>query len=193
MDLAKLIERAKGICLSPKAEWPKIAAETADVKSLYVGYAMILAAIPALAKLLSTARFSLAMAIGIAALSYLLGLVAIFVVGLIINAFAPTFDATPEPTQSLKIAVYSATPGWIAGIFNVIPWVGWMLSVAGSLYGAYLLFEGLSPLMKSPPDKSLGYAVLVVVCSAVLLFIVSAVPGMLFLGGLAMAGAGLMR
>ena len=93
----------------------------------------------------------------------------------------------------MKIAVYSATPGWIAGIFNVIPWVGWMLSVAGSLYGAYLLFEGLSPLMKSPPDKSLGYAVLVVVCSAVLLFIVSAVPGMLFLGGLAMAGAGLMR
>ena len=41
MDLAKLIERAKGICLSPKAEWPKIAAETTDVKSLYVGYAAL--------------------------------------------------------------------------------------------------------------------------------------------------------
>ena len=31
MDFAKLIERAKSICLSPKTEWEKIAAETADV------------------------------------------------------------------------------------------------------------------------------------------------------------------
>src|SRR3546814_7366747 len=47
MDTAKLVERVKSILLSPKSEWPVIAAEPATVKGLYTGYFMILAAIPA--------------------------------------------------------------------------------------------------------------------------------------------------
>jgi hypothetical protein len=52
MDIAKLIERAKNICLTPSTEWPKIADEPADVMSLFKNYAMILAVRPLLPALL---------------------------------------------------------------------------------------------------------------------------------------------
>ena len=44
-----LIERVKSILVKPKETWPVIAAEGGDVASLYTGYVMILAAIPAVA------------------------------------------------------------------------------------------------------------------------------------------------
>ena len=42
-----LIERVQAILMRPRQTWPVIAAEPADVASLYTRYAMILAAIPA--------------------------------------------------------------------------------------------------------------------------------------------------
>jgi hypothetical protein len=104
MDLAKLIERAKGICLSPKAEWPKIAAETTDVKSLYVGYAAILALIPAICgfigmtvigvsmPIVGTIRTPIAAGLAQLIIGYVLGLGVIYLVGMIVNALAPTFS-----------------------------------------------------------------------------------------------------
>ena len=44
-----LIERVQSILLRPKQTWPVIAAEPADVASIYTGYVVILAAIPAIA------------------------------------------------------------------------------------------------------------------------------------------------
>ena len=47
MDFNKLIARVKNILLTPKTEWPVIAAEPDTVQGLYKNYIMILAAIPA--------------------------------------------------------------------------------------------------------------------------------------------------
>ena len=44
-----LIERVQSILLKPKQTWPVIAAEGGDAASIYTGYVMILAAIPAVA------------------------------------------------------------------------------------------------------------------------------------------------
>ena len=49
MDFAKLIARAQAILLSPKTEWPVIAAEQDTVANLYKNYIVVLAAIPAVA------------------------------------------------------------------------------------------------------------------------------------------------
>ena len=47
MDFSKLIARVQALLLSPKTEWPVIAAEPETVANLYKNYIMILAAIPA--------------------------------------------------------------------------------------------------------------------------------------------------
>ena len=44
-----VVERAKRIILTPKAEWEVIAGETPTIQELYTKYVMILAAIPAVA------------------------------------------------------------------------------------------------------------------------------------------------
>jgi len=186
MDLGKLIERAKGIILSPKAEWEKIAAESTDVKSLFVGYAMILAAIPAICgfigmtlvgvsvPMFGTVRTPIGSGIAQMVITYVLGLGAMFLVSLIINALAPTFGGQKDPIQALKVIVYASTPVWLAGVFSLIPLLGVLTIIAG-LYGLYLLYIGLSPLMKNPQEKSIGYTALIVVCYIVLFIIVGVV------------------
>src|SRR3546814_19336026 len=107
MDTAKLVERVKSILLSPKSEWPVIAAEPATVKGLYTGYFMILAAIPAVfgfikGSLIGHSLFGVTVTTSILSglvamvFSYVLSLVMLYVVALIINALAPTFGRSEE-------------------------------------------------------------------------------------------------
>ncbi len=44
-----IVSRVKAILMTPKTEWPIIAAETTTVADLYKNYVIILAAIPAIA------------------------------------------------------------------------------------------------------------------------------------------------
>ena len=48
MDFSRLLARVKNILLTPKTEWPVIAAEPASTASIYTGYILILAAVPTL-------------------------------------------------------------------------------------------------------------------------------------------------
>ena len=199
MDFAKLIERVKGIVLSPKTEWEKIAAEPADVKSLFTGYAMILAAIPAVCGLIGstligvslpivgTIRTPIAAALVQLVLTYVLGLVVIYVVALIVDALAPTFDGQKNSIQALKLVVYSSTPVWLAGVFALVPLLS-VLGILAALYGLYLLYIGLTPLMKNPQDKSIGYTALIIVCYIVLAIIVGVIIAAVAGTGMAMRG-----
>lgn len=180
-----LVERVKNILLTPKTEWPVIEAEQTDVKSLYLGYIMILAAIPAIASVIASmligsmvgaaaGRVGLGMgmsggfAIGHALAAYVITLVVIFVVALIVDALAPTFGGQKSQINALKLVAYSATAGWVASIFTVIPVLGWIVAIVGSLYGIYLLYLGLPVLMKCPEDKAIVYLLVVVVVYIVL-------------------------
>ena len=199
MDIAKIIERAKGIVLSPKSEWDKIAAETTDVRSLYVNYAMILAAIPAVCGLIGstligvslpivgTIRTPIAAALVQLVLTYVLGLAIIYAVSLIVNALAPTFDGQKDPVQALKLVVYSSTPVWLAGVFSLVPMLG-VLGVVAGLYGLYLLYIGLTPLMKNPQDKSIGYTALIIVSYIVMAIVMGVVVATVAGTGAAMRG-----
>ena len=75
---------------------------------------------------------------------------------LIIDALAPSFRSQRNFPNALKLSVYSFTPVWLAGIFILIPGLRF-LTILG-LYGLYLMWTGMTPLMGSPRDKSLLYA-----------------------------------
>ena len=175
-----LVDRVKNILMTPKTEWPVIEAEQTDVKSLYLEYILILAAIPAIAGIIASmfigsmvgavaGRAGLGMGVGggfavahgIA--SYVVTLVVIFVVALIVDALAPTFGGQKNQINALKLVAYSATAGWVASIASIIPILGWIVALGGSLYGIYLLYLGLPVLMKCPEDKTVVYLLVVVV------------------------------
>jgi hypothetical protein len=181
-----LVDRVKRILLSPQQEWEVIDGETTTPSALYTGYIMPLAAIGPIANVIGYSVFGLRVPIGgtvyrvpigsaitSAVVTYVLTLVGVYVLSLIIDALAPTFGGTKSPIQALKVAAYSSTAAWIAGIFAIMPGLR-MLGILG-LYSVYLLYLGLPVLMKATKDRAVAYTVLVVVVEIVLFFMVGLV------------------
>ena len=140
-----LVDRVKNISLQPKQEWAVIETEATDTKTLYTTYAMILAAIPAVAgfiggSIIGYSAFGISVRVpmvqGIAGMivGYVLSLGGVYVLALIVDALAPNFGGTKNMNQALKLAVYSATASWLAGIFSMVPG----LRILG-LLGLYIL------------------------------------------------------
>lgn len=176
---AGLVDRVKNILLTPKTEWPRIDAEASSIGGIYTSYIMILAAIGPVASVIGQQLFgigfgikpSLGFSLGSAVLSYILALVAVYVSALIINALAPTFGGTQDQLKAFKVAAYSSTAAWVAGIFGLIPLLGWLVLI-GVVYGLYLLYLGLPRLMRVSEDKAVGYTVVVIVVQIVLYFVI---------------------
>jgi hypothetical protein len=191
------VNRVKNILFSPGAEWNTIEAEPATVQGLYVGYACILAAIGPVARLIGSQIFgfpaffvvfhpSLIGSIVSAIVSYVLSLVGVGVLALVIDALAPNFGGTKNRLAAFKVAVYSSTAAWVAGIFGLIPAVS-ALGIIG-LYSLYLLYLGLPKLMKAPEDKALTYTAVTVVVAVVIFVVVAAIPSAI--AGASMWGTG---
>ena len=152
-----LVDRVKGILLNPKEEWQVIESETGDANYLFTNYVAILAAVPAVAVFIgyTLAGLGIGRALIFGILVYIFHCVGWYVAGLVIDALAPTFGGRKSMPDALKVAAYSGTAGWLAGIFQLIPPLS-VLSILG-LYSIYLLWLGLPVLMKTPPDRATGY------------------------------------
>jgi Yip1 domain len=183
-----LMDRVKNILLTPKTEWQVIDAESTTVGDLYKGYIMPLAAIGPIAQAIGWSVFGMRVpflgsyrtpvgtAITQAVVTYVLTLIGVYVLAVVIDKLAPTFSGVSSQIQAFKVAAYSLTAAWVAGIFSLIP----ALSILGILgiYSLYLLYLGLPVLMKSPPEKALGYTVVVILCAIVLSILIGVVAGM---------------
>jgi hypothetical protein len=173
-----LVDRVKRILLSPRTEWEVIDNEPTTPAQLFTGYAMPLAAIGPVAQIIGysvfgvsvpfsgTYRIPIGSAITSALVTYVLALAGTYVLGIIIDALAPTFNGQRSQIQALKVAVYSSTASWVAGIFHLIPGLR-LLTILG-LYSLYLLYLGLPILMKSPRDKAVAYTAVVIIAAVVL-------------------------
>ena len=105
--LPGLIERAKNIILTPKTEWTVIQAESTSPVQLYSGYVMPMAGFAAVMSFLrmsvvgvplpfgGTIRTPLMSGLFSGAVTFVLGLIGLYLVGLIINMLAPTFAGWP--------------------------------------------------------------------------------------------------
>jgi hypothetical protein len=189
VDFNKLIARVKGILLTPKTEWPVIAEEPATTADLYKNYILILAAITPIFSFLKlsligvsmpfmgTMRFGIGAGLTNMVVGYILALVGVFVLMLIVDALAPTFGGQKNQVQALKTVAYAYTASWVAGVAQVVPWLGMLIMLIAGLYGIYLLYLGLPHTMKAPQDKAVGYTVVVIIVAIVIGFVISLVVG----------------
>ena len=183
-----LMDRVKNILLTPRTEWEVIDAEPATVADLYKGYILPLAAIGPVAQAIGSSVFGYTVpfigsyrtppgaAITGAVVTYFLTLCGVYVLALIIDALAPTFDGTKNQLQALKLAAYSSTASWVAGIFTLIPGLSFLYILG--VYNLYLLYLGLPVLMKSPKEKALGYTVVIIIAGIVLFMAIGLGAGM---------------
>jgi hypothetical protein len=181
-----LIQRVKNILITPKTEWPVIDAEPATIGGIYRNYVMILAAIGPVCMLIGLLVFGLpyfvfpiGFLIAQAVLTYVMALIGCYVLALIIEALAPSFDGTKDRVKAFKVAAYSSTAAWVVGIVYLVPMLA-ILAILG-LYSLYLLYLGLPVLMKTPADKSVIYTVAIIVAAIVIYFIIGAITSRLLI------------
>jgi len=105
-------------------------------------------------------------------LEYVLNLVGVYALAMAIDVIGASVGGQRNLVQALKVAAYSSTPMWLAGIFNLHGRF-LMVGVIVSLYSLYLLYLGLPTLMKVPQDRSMGYTAVVIIAAIVVFLLVS--------------------
>jgi hypothetical protein len=180
--MVNLVARVKAIMLAPQAEWPVIAQEPGEPGILLVRYVAILAVIPALARFIGSSLIGgyTPVVFGVigAIVSYFLTFGVVYAVAAVIEGLAGSFGARRDFRNAFKLSVYSYTPVWLAGIFLLVPGLNF-LTILG-LYGFYLLWLGLPPLLEAPREKAFGYACAVLVCAVVLALVVLGIQAAVF-------------
>jgi len=181
-----LVDRIKNILLKPKEEWARIDGEPADVNKLYMGYLLPIALVAVICMIIGYIMFPWS-AMGItlrwtpmqAVISGVFQLatmfIGIFLMGIIVNALAPTFGSTQNPGKAHQVAVYSSTAAVLSGVFSIHPSLA-ILGLVG-LYSLVLLWFGLPVLMKTPNDKKVGYFAVVLLACIAAAIVVSIVLG----------------
>ncbi|MGB6054540.1 MAG: Yip1 family protein [Burkholderiaceae bacterium] len=179
-------DRVKGLLLQPRSEWRAIESHQITIVDLYRKYAVPLAAVGPIASFVGFSVVGVSMPVmgqyrtpigtGLmsALIAFLMSLGGVFVIALIINALAPAFSGRKNAMQALKLAVYASTPAWLGGIFQLLPAAA-ALTIFAGLYALYLLYLGLPVLMKTPPEKALGYTAVITVCTILLYAAIGAV------------------
>ena len=173
-----LVQRIIALFTRPSPTWDTIAEEPATIGGLYRGVAIPLAVLAAVCSLIGglvfgyggfgiTVRLPIVWLVVNAVLFLALNLAMVYVLALIIEALAPNFEGQKDRIQAFKLAVYSYTPGWVAGVFGLLPALA-ILTLIGSIYGLVLLYKGLPRLMKSPPERTTAYFITVLVVAIVL-------------------------
>ncbi|RJP61290.1 MAG: DUF1282 domain-containing protein [Ignavibacteriales bacterium] len=189
-----LVERAKNILISPAKEWEVIKQENLTVSQMFLNYAVILAAIPAIAGFIGYTLFGISLGFisyhvplgsGIlwAVLTYVFSLISIYIIAFIADALAPSFGSTKDIVASTKAVVFSLTPAWVAGILYVIPSLAILVSLA-SIYGLVLLYMGLKTVKDVPKEKMVGYYVVLLIISIVIMVVVNMIVGAVAFAGL---------
>jgi hypothetical protein len=170
-----LVRRVVRLLLNPLPTWDEIDAEDTTIDALYRHWVIPLAAIPAVCGAIGQLGFggihifgihyhqSFVGVFGRALVGYALTLIGVYILALVIDELAIQFGGERSRTQAFKLAAYSGTAGWVAGVFGLLPGVGGLFELLGGLYSLYLLYLGLPKLMRSDPMRTLTYFALTLV------------------------------
>ncbi|MBR0656336.1 Yip1 family protein [Plastoroseomonas arctica] len=185
--MVDIVTRAKNLIMTPKSEWAVISLEPTDTKQLFTGYVMLMAAIPAVCGFIGLTLF-LGMFRGAMVLvpgflvstvvSYVLSLVAVFVMAKIIPILAPKFGGSDAELPAMKLAAYAPTASWLAGVFLLIPGIGFLAALLG-LYSIYLYYLGAIAVVKVPEDKAIVFTIVLFVVALVIFLVIGAVANAL--------------
>ncbi|WP_286262649.1 Yip1 family protein [Thalassotalea atypica] len=186
-----------GLYAHPKEEWETI--EKRHESLMYsLAHILTIALIPAICGYYAAAHIGWTIGVGepikltetsamvMSVGMYISLILGVFALAYLIHWMAKTFDSTPNYTQSLELAAYTATPLLMVGVTALFP-VLWFVVVAGMVavcYSVYLLYSGVPIMMNIPEEKGFIYASSVVTCGLVLLVSIMAASAILWSLGL---------
>ena len=182
--------RSKAILVDPAAAWRGIEKDVGDPAYLLSRYVAVLALIPALSSFVGATLIGVLTPSGAslrgdlidgllgAVFSYAASCAIVLLLGLIIDLLAPLFGGRRDFEEAFKLAVYSFTPLWLAGIFLLLPGLRFLLLTG--VYGIYLFWLGAPRLTKMPDQQAANFTLVIVICTAGLLYGAALAQRMLF-------------
>jgi hypothetical protein len=182
--------RARAILVDPAVAWRGIEKDIGDPAYLLSRYVAVLALIPALSSFIGAVLIGVIATSGAviradlidgllgAIFSYAASCAIVLLLGLIINLLAALFGGRRNFENAFKLAVYSLTPLWVAGIFLPLPGLRFLLLTGA--YGIYLFFIGVPRLTKVPEQQAVNFTLVIVVCACGLLYAAALAQRMLF-------------
>lgn len=150
----------------------------ASIRSVLVNYVAVLAAVPFIGTLIGDSWYfrNIGFAFGAAVLTYILDIVAVFVVGYIVWKLAPNFATSTTQVRATRLVAYAFTPAFLIAILDIIPYIS-AITFLGLVYGLYILYLGMPILMNTPKDRVLTYVIVSVVATIVVYAIIGAIIG----------------
>jgi hypothetical protein len=188
--MIKAVLRAKSILTDPLNEWETIERETGDPAFVLTRYVALFAIVPSLFGFIGACLVGVVAENGVilrtpivdglfgAIFGYVMACATVLVVALFIHLLAPFFGGRRGFDSAFKLAVYSFTPVWLAGIFLLLPGLHF-LALFGC-YGLYILWLGLPRLAKVPEEMSLTFAIATAACAGLLIYIAATVQHTMF-------------
>jgi len=178
-----LVDRAKNMIVTPKTEWNAVAAEEPNTGQILTGYVLPMALIPTIAAFVGYSFIGIgfwgrSMTFGIvqALIIIINAFLSVLITSFVIDALAGSFGSQKSMGRAMQLVAYSMTPVWVFGILNIFPVIGWLGNLLG-LYGLYLMYLGLTPTMKTPEDKKIGYLLVSIIILIVVYFVIAAILG----------------
>jgi hypothetical protein len=171
--------RALAMLARPGRTFDRVAEESGDLEGLFRRYVALLAAIPAVCGVIGPLVFgfnvynvgihmsALGLILG-AVVEYGLTIVAVYLAGLFVELTTPWFGGQRSRDRALRLAAYSATAVWVAGLAEIYPNLGLPLGILAAMWSLYALYVGLSRLMGVPDERRLIAFAAVLVALAVL-------------------------
>jgi hypothetical protein len=182
--------RAKAILVDPAAAWRGIEKDLGDPAYLLSRYVAVLALIPALSSFIGATLIGVIAPSGAilradlidgllgAIFNYAASCAIVLLLGLIIDLLAPLLGGRRDFEDAFKLAVYSFTPLWLAGIFLLLPGLRFLLLTGA--YGIYLFWLGAPQLIKVPEQQAAKFTVIIVICAGGLLYAAALAQRILF-------------
>ena len=171
-----------GTIFTPSEEWEKIRNNKEDVKGVFLKYACIIAAIPAISAFIGATQIgweirgtsfyfttgsTLPLVIGF----YLACLAGIAIIGQCIWWMSTTYGAQKSLATCNLLSAIVMTPLLVGGVFALIPipWLLMLISLCTAAYSIYLLYTGIPEVMEIDKDKGFLFASAVVTLGLVTL------------------------
>lgn len=164
-----IFKRAINIMFKPRQEWTVVADEKPRIPLLIFGYTLIFSIIPVLTLMIKNSfyHFGYKFHFGFAFQGTIYGLAlgllfaiaaiaAIIVAALIINALSTAFKTEKNFGRAMQLTTYSFTPMFFAASLYLIPFLSFLVFLAG-LYGIFILLIGQPLIMKTPKNNQIGY------------------------------------
>lgn len=180
-----IINRVKNILVTPKTEWFAINGENKNYSAILTTYLIPLALIPTIATLIGYGivgysilgvhvggSFGYGLRQAIVAFISIIG--GLYLSAWVISMLAPKFELTKDFNRAFQLVSYSYTPLAIAGILLILPSLAIISGLLG-IYGLYLMYLGLGPIMNTLEDKKITFFIVCLLALIIVSTLVSVI------------------